>query len=257
MSVFGNYAHYYDLLYKDKDYSGEAEYTVSLLNSYAPDASSILELGCGTGSHAVNFASMGYKVTGIDMSESMLEQAKMRKKKLAADVSARLDFEHGDIRSFRAGDTFDVVLALFHVFSYQRTNHDLHAVFQTAASHLGPGGVLIFDCWYGPAVLSQLPEVRIKRLEDDTLRVIRIAEPEMNPNENSITVNYQVFVWDKSTGEVSEIREKHCMRYLFYPEVEKLLADVGMTLLAAEEWMSGREPGLDTWGVCFVAKKLG
>jgi len=45
------------------------------------------------------------------------------------------------------------------------------------------------------------------------------------------------------------------MRYLFRPEVELFLQNAGMTLVAAEEWMTGRQPGYDTWGVCFVAEK--
>jgi hypothetical protein len=43
------------------------------------------------------------------------------------------------------------------------------------------------------------------------------------------------------------------MRYLFRPEIELLLGEAGMSIRAAAEWMTGREPGYDTWGVCFVA----
>ena len=58
----------------------------------------------------------------------------------------------------RLAGTFDAVIALFHVVSYQTTEHDLRATFATAARHLNPGGVLLFDVWHGPAVLAQQPE---------------------------------------------------------------------------------------------------
>jgi len=247
MKVFGNYASYYNLLYQDKDYQGEAGYIYSLIDRYAPDSVSVLELGCGTGRHALLLAEKGLEVHGIDMSHDMLAEAREQASAVSDDIFGRISLAQGDVRTWRCDQRFDVALSLFHVMSYQTTNQDLYDAFSTASTHLKSEGVFIFDCWYGPAVLAERPEVRVKRLENDEIQVIRIAEPDLFPNGNYVDVNYHVFVRDKATDEVTEIREKHSMRYLFYPEVEKLLA--------AEEWMSGREPGLDTWGVCFVAQK--
>ena len=86
-------------------------------------------------------------------------------------------FSQGDIRAVRLGRTFDVVVALFHVTSYQTTNEDLAAATATAATHLEPGGAFLFDCWRGPAVLIQRPEVWVKRLDDDDISLTRVAEP--------------------------------------------------------------------------------
>jgi methylase of polypeptide subunit release factors len=66
MSVFGAYARYYDLLYRDKDYAAEAQYVHRLIQSHALGARSILELGCGTGAHAVLLAGEGYRIHGVD-----------------------------------------------------------------------------------------------------------------------------------------------------------------------------------------------
>jgi SAM-dependent methyltransferase len=139
-AVFGDYARYYDLLYRDKDYAGEANFIHGLTQKYAPNAETILELGCGTGKHAELLSKMGYDVLGIDMSRKMLEAAKRRIGDLAEKGAMKLLFDQGDIRTYRTERLFDVAISLFHVMSYQSTNKDLQNVFETAKIHLKPGG---------------------------------------------------------------------------------------------------------------------
>ena len=254
MSVFGAYSRYYNLLYKDKDYAKEAEHVHGLITKYRPHAKSILDLGCGTGRHDVLLAEKGYAVTGVDQSEEMLAVAKAQAS-TAASPSTAPTFLQGDVRAVRLDKTFDVVISLFHVMSYQVANEDLRSAFATARVHLKPGGVFIFDCWYGPAVLTDRPSVRVKRLEDDAISVTRLAEPVMHPNENLVDVNYHVFVREKTAGRVEELKESHRMRYLFRPEVEAFLENNGLRIIECAEWMTGKEPGFDTWGVCFVTGK--
>lgn len=254
MNVFGNYARYYDLLYQDKDYVGEAKFIVDLLKLYAPTTQSILELGCGTGTHAILLAKENYQVHGIDLSNEMLHKASDRLSQLPEELASRLTFSQGDLREIRLEQQFDSIVSLFHVFSYQTTNEDLQAAFATAKTHLKSGGVFIFDCWYGAAVLSDRPTVRIKRLEDEQVQITRIAEPVMHPNDNLVDVNYQVFIKDKNSGVVEELQETHRMRYLFKPEVELLLKQFQMELLEYREWMTNTKPGFDTWGVYFVVR---
>ncbi|MBV9389381.1 MAG: class I SAM-dependent methyltransferase [Chroococcidiopsidaceae cyanobacterium CP_BM_ER_R8_30] len=254
MSVFGSYARYYNLLYRDKDYDGEAQFVDQLLQRSAPEAKSVLELGCGTGIHAMLLAKAGYQVHGVDLSAEMLQQATERLSCLPAELVSRLKFSQGDIRNIRLEQQFDAVLSLFHVISYQTTNQDLLAALATARSHLQPGGVFIFDCWYGPTVLSNRPAVRVKRLEDEEISVVRIAQPVMYPNENLVDVNYQVFIKQKSTGSVAELQETHQMRYLFEPEINLLFSQSGFEYVTGREWMTNQEPGWDTWGVYFVAQ---
>ncbi len=252
MNVFGSYAQYYDLLYRDKDYDGEARFTNKLIQKYAPNAKHLLELGCGTGIHAEKLAAKGYTVHGIDISAEMLKRAEDRLRYLPKNESEKLSFSCGDIRQFRHRDSFNAVISLFHVMSYQTKNSDLAAVFNAVKQHLHPKGIFIFDCWYGPAVLSDPPVVRVKRLEDKKIEVIRIAEPKMSPNNNRVDVHYQVFVKNKSTGEVEIFEETHRMRYLFMPEIINLCEVFGFFMLDFREWLTNNPPGLDTWGVYFV-----
>jgi len=255
MSVFGDYARFYDLLYRDKDYEGEAGYVDSLLRRYAPGAGVLLELGCGTGIHAALLTKRGYRVHGIDVSGEMLDAAERRRALLPENEASNLSFSESDIRCYRAEKSFDAVVSLFHVVSYQTSDDDLEGVFDTVSGNLDAGGIFVFDCWYGPAVLTGKPEVRIKRAEDERISVTRIAEPVIRPEKNVVDVNYHVFVRDKKSGVVEELRETHSMRYLFHPEVERLLSGAGMALIHSEEWMTGVSPSLDTWSVCFVGRK--
>jgi SAM-dependent methyltransferase len=248
--VFDGYSRYYDLLYRDKDYAGEARFVVDLLCRHGVNTGRILELGCGTGRHAEHLADMGFAVSGVDLSPSMIAAANRRKPAGHAD---RLAFEQGDVRTARIAGEFNAILSLFHVASYQTTNQDLAAMFGTAAAHLKPGGIFLFDCWFGPAVLTDRPTVRVKRLQDDVVDVLRIAEPAMFPNENAVEVTYTLHITNRSNNQVEQIDETHRMRYFFAPELEQFLAAAGFDLVTMVEWLTGRETGFDTWSATIVA----
>jgi SAM-dependent methyltransferase len=256
MSVnFDEYSEYYDLLYADKDYFSEVAYIKKLINTSASKKiSSILELGCGTGVHACLMASEGVEVLGVDLSSDMLKIASKRASKVGS-VSGSVNFEHGDARTYRANKKFDAVTSLFHVVSYQTTESDLLSLINTAFSHLEQGGLFIFDFWYGPAVLSKGPEVRVKNLENNSLKVTRIARPILHDDINVVDVNYLMYVHNKNNKKITVIEETHKMRYLFLVELSRLLNLVGFDIVKSEEWMTGMRPSLDSWSVCVVAYK--
>lgn len=252
--VFDSYAHYYDLLYRDKDYAAEAEYVAANIRRDVPTAKRILELGCGTGGHAVHLAKMGYFVHAIDLSETMLSCAMDRKANLPPDIASRLSFDKGDVRTVRTGEMYDAVISLFHVMSYQTTNTDIDAVFETASLHLTSGGLFLFDFWYGPAVLSEKPAVRVKRLENEHIEVTRIAEPELKPNESTVDVNYTLFVKDKLTGTIEQTTESHKLRYLFLPELQSFLAG-RFIAPRASEWMTENPLNENVWSAFLCASR--
>lgn len=245
MSVFNEYARYYDLLYRDKDYQGETDYVHGLIQKYVPGAKSVLNLGCGSGRHDRCLTELGYTVTGVDMSEEMLSAASS-----ASTGNKNLTYVQGDARSVRLKRQFDVVISLFHVMSYQVSNADLKAAFATARAHLNPGGLFLFDCWYGPGVLSDRPTVRVKELEDDVISVARTAEPLLHPNENVVDVNYHVLIRNKASNGIQDVRETHRMRYLFIPEINNLLDCSGLKSLFYNRWMVSAAPDATTWYLC-------
>ena len=94
----------------------------------------------------------------------------------------------------------------------------------------------------------------MKRKENEDVVITRISEPELRPDENCVVVDYTIFIKDKKTKAIKEFKEKHRMRYLFMPEVKQFFEDQDMKIIAAREWMTDREPGIDTFGVYFVGK---
>jgi SAM-dependent methyltransferase len=253
---FNAYSQYYDLLYQDKNYAAETEYVIRLLNEYRPGCSSVLELGCGTGKHASLMAKHGFNVTGVELSETMLVQSRERAAKVTVEGKAgQFIALPGDARTVRIDQEFDAVVSLFHVVSYQTTNSDVREMFETAATHLRTGGVFLFDVWYGPAVVTMRPTVRIKRMENSEVSVLRIAEPAIDMNLNRVDVSYTVFVTDEKSGHVVQLTETHPMRYYFAPELSLLAEEAGFDLIRGEEWMTGSAPSEFTWGVAFIARK--
>jgi SAM-dependent methyltransferase len=184
----------------------------------------------------------------------MLELAKKRQQALPAELASRLVFSQGDVREVRLAKTFDAAISLFHVLSYQVKNDDILNTFATARAHLKPRGFFVFDCWYGPAVLTDLPTVRVKRLEDQDVSVTRIAEPMIRANDDVVDVHYTILICDKSTRRTEEIKETHSMRYFFLPELELMAANAGLKIVGANGWMQKESPSISTWNACFVAQ---
>jgi SAM-dependent methyltransferase len=251
---FHKYSAYYDLLYADKDYQAEAEYVAGRLRGANAQARSILELGSGTGRHGGVLAAMGFDVYGIEKSSEMASIA--RPVEASADQPGSFTFEVGDLRVVRMGRTFDAVVSLFHVISYQTTNEDIAAAFRTAAEHLEPGGLFLFDVWHGPAVLATPPSVRTKEAANQRYRVKRVARPEIAVPSATVRVFYELDCEDIEAGHRVQFNEEHVMRYLFPDEVTEIGKAAGFTLVAAEEFLTGRTPTTDTWGVCYLLKKL-
>ena len=248
MDVFKEYASFYDALYKDKDYVAEASDVDRLLKKWGDNIHSIIVFGCGTGKHDRCLKELGYELYGIDMSSDMVKKA--------VATNSGIGYEVADIRDYSPKVKYDAVISLFHVMSYQNTNEDIRKAFRSARKALNTGGLFLFDVWNGPGVLTDLPVLRVKKVETDTYNITRIARPQMYPNTNIVDVNYEMIITDKRTKIANEMLESHHMRYFFRPEIEEYLASEGFELTGSVDCKRMDEPDFDSWTVYYGAKAV-
>lgn len=246
-TVFNTYSRYYDLLYQDKDYIGETNYIQSLLCTHGITRGDLLEFGSGTGKHGSLLASRGYSVHGIERSAEMIAHATQ---------GNGFTCERADICKVKLNRSFDAVLSLFHVFSYQVSNDCVQSIFARAAEHLSTGGLFIFDFWYSPAVYTQQPVIRIKRMSNPSIDITRIAEPIIYPNENRVDVKYTIYARDIQSGNIQILNETHVMRHFSLPEIDILAQANGFIRISSEEFLTRKPVGVDTWGVCVILKRV-
>lgn len=227
-AVFGQgYAASYDFFYTDKDYAAECDFLEEAMRRYASGpVRTILDLGCGTGGHALLLAQRGYQVTGVDRSEEMLRIARS---KTAVSGQPSAVFHQGDIRTLDLGQTFDVAIAMFAVMGYMLANDDLASALRSARRHVAPGGILIFDAWFGPGVLADRPSDRCKLIEVNGERIVRFAHTAMDVISHTAAVHYHVLRL-RGAQLTGETREVHPMRYLFPQEIAYFLATCGFEL---------------------------
>lgn len=250
--AFGSaYASVYDTLYDDKDYPSECDLIERCFREASTDIRSVLDLGCGTGRHAAILAERGYQVVGVDRSPTMIEAARRRAQISAA--ASRLKFHVADLRNFRTEAKFDAVTMMFAVLSYQIEDDDLRDALRVVRDHLRPGGLFLFDCWYGPAVTHLRPERRTKHCTGPTQEVVRTATSTLDTTRRRVVVTFEIE--RHAEGIESRTTETHTLRYFFPQELGQFLerADLSLLKLGAMPDLD-RTPDETTWNVFGIAK---
>ena len=200
-----------------------------LIGRYGNAGRSVLDLGCGTGGHAVELMMRGFDVQGFERSADMAEIARER----------GVNCEVGDISGLKIPGKFDVVVSLFHVVSYLTDDEAVTNCFRLTYDHLEQGGLFIFDVWYTPAVLAQRPERREKTIHADGMEVKQVANPELDPGRNLVTVRYDFSMHSRETANAETWEEAHPMRHFNTEEIELFAHHTGFQLLQAEEILTG------------------
>ena len=250
---FGSiYADCYDTLYQEKDYEAECDLIERLFKTYGDgQIKTVLDLGCGTGNHALPLSIKGFEVTGVDRSESMLAQA--RKKAAPAERDA---FYQADIQSLNLGRQFDAALLMFAVLGYQLDKAEVTAALRTARRHLRSGGLLLFDVWYGPAVLFQRPSERVKTIPTLTGKISRVSSSELDLSRHTCTVRFHLWKFDAERLS-SETEEEHRVRYFFPLELKLFLEATEFTLIRLGAFPEfDKDPDEKTWNVLCLARGI-
>ncbi len=250
-SSFGPYAACYDLLNRGKDYAAEAGFVDGLLRAAGVARGALLDVGCGTGAHAREFAARGWQVTGVDLSAEMIARARAQ-----TPDGAGIEDVTGAAADCSRGRTVAAVVSLFHVVSYQAAEGEAARMFANVRGHLATGGVFVFDFWHGPGVLADPPGMRERRAEEGSSRVLRVARPTHRPEERRIDVDYAVEFDDGVSGRCERFTERHRLRYFFLPELTAALAHAGLAVEQTRAGLSAEPLTAHAWYGLMVARAV-
>lgn len=257
MSVFdAQYAKEYDRLYAAKNYGEECDLIEAAIARHARERRPVdmLDVGCGTGGHAIELARRGFKLTGVDLSAAMLGHAGEKSAALPEDRRPR--WMRGDARDFDAGRQFDMAIMMFAVVGYLTSNDDALAGLRNIRRHLSPGALFACDFWYGPSVLSDRPTDRVRVLPTPNGEIIRATNTVLDITRHTAEVTFRL--WTVENGKVaSQTRETHLLRYFFPQEFALLLSQSGFGMLGISAFPSIDAPLTDaTWNAFVVAQAV-
>jgi SAM-dependent methyltransferase len=134
VTIYAKFAAFYDEIMGDR--ASEIEQLRDYITRFMPTATSLLELGCGTGALLAGFAD-DMSVTGIDQSPEMLA--------IAAKTVPKATLVPGDITKFALGTRFDVVICMFDTLNHVADFEGWLEVFERVHEHLVEGGLFVFD----------------------------------------------------------------------------------------------------------------
>jgi SAM-dependent methyltransferase len=135
------HAVYYDIALS-RDVSREIDFLADVYRRYARSAvGSVLDIACGPGYHALEFARRGVNAAGLDLRAEMVELALSK----AANEGLEVDFFVGDMRSFDLAQPVDLAICMFDSIDALLTNDDLIAHLRCVAANLTPGGLYVVD----------------------------------------------------------------------------------------------------------------
>jgi len=142
--MYGRFADYYDIVYQRYNYEQECDFLTRVFERFHEGkVESILDLGCGTGSHDIILVERGFEVVGVDSSAMMVEQARRK----AGNRGLEIEFIVQDMRELQLSKRFDCAICMFGGFGYLLSNKDLRRLFNGLRKVLKPDALFLFEFW--------------------------------------------------------------------------------------------------------------
>ncbi len=129
---YKEFAKYYDMFYKNKNYVKETEFLKKFINQ----DDKIIDIGCGTGLHASLLQQNGFKVDGLDLNKEMLDIAKTR-------VHSNLYLQN--ILDININQKYDIIISMFAVLNHLKDTQELEKAFMNLKNILNDKGKIIID----------------------------------------------------------------------------------------------------------------
>jgi len=236
MALFQYYAlaEYYDIIEHYVDYNKQCDFIEAVFKKDGTNIRQVLDLGCGTGIHAINLTKRGYAVVGLDLSEKMLEVARRK----AESEHLTIKFTQGDMREIKFKDDFDAIISVG-TFDHLLTNDDVRRTLKGVWGSLRRGGLFIFK-FICPLtfVISEghwSKNFGIRHVEEDNLIIEQISMTKLDIYNHKFVGDSTIFVTiDKIT---TRYHDEDNVRFFFIPEMKDLLQSCNfIPLEMCDEW---------------------
>ncbi len=245
--IFSKYADYYDALYKDKNYNKETQYIEKLINKFAGKKLDILELGCGSGSHAFKLQKKGHKIVAIDRSKKMINLAKKK------DEYNKIQFLTRDLTKYVSKKKFDVIILLFHVINFLDSNKDLKMLAKNSNKNLKKNGIIIFDFINFDGVILDKPKKKIKIVNQKKIKIIRETEPKLIKDKSILNIHFKMTIKNKNKI-IDRFKETHKLKLHSILNIKKIFTP-NFDLLNIFKWMKFQKFIKNHWFGLIVMKK--
>jgi SAM-dependent methyltransferase len=221
-SFTGLHAGYYDLVYADKPYADEARFVARFLEGVLGRLPrTLLDLACGTGRHAVEFAAMGIEVTGVDINEDLLAHARERAEHIEFIAQDMCELDLGDSR-------YEAVTCLFDSIGYPQRNERVMAALAGARRHLAHQGALAVEFLHAPAMLLHSSPLRVRRWDTGTGgELLRVSATRLDVARQLMDVEYEL-VDLRPDGSYERWRERQLNRFFSVQEMGALMGSAGL-----------------------------
>ncbi|MBT5908343.1 MAG: class I SAM-dependent methyltransferase [Opitutae bacterium] len=253
MSVFGEFAKYYDLVHENKDYEQESSYIHGLIQKHNPKAKTILDIGCGTGNYAFAMHELGYGVSGVDSSSQMIEIAKGKLSEEARETSSP-SFFCGKMEDHKCQTKSDAVICLFFSLCYQTTDDLIFESLSRFKDQMKEDGILIFDFWNKAGVLNERPNLKIQKYTAEGLEVTKLVEPTLDTSVDCVGIDYTFYI-ENEQGGISKFKEFHKVRYLCPELLEEFLENLNFQVEITEGWMTNQKLKINEWSGLILARQ--
>ncbi len=225
--IYEGLASVYDELMRDIDYNFWADYINDLIQTYHPDARTVLELACGTGSFALSLEEYNeYEITATDLSEAMIRVAASK------DKDHAISWKVMDVRKMELDRSFDLVLMLFDSINYLMKDEEVITLFRDVGKLLKPKGLFIFD--FTTPVNSIGAEKFLNEDYTTSTGWHYIRRSHFHPKEGLHYNDFEI-IPPKDSGIRKPIHESHCQRVFTLRQMISLIARAGRPLLASYE----------------------
>ena len=223
---------YYHVLYGHRDHEEAQFFIDNFVRHIKADASSsVLDVACGKGRHAIYLSAKGFDVTGIDLSPENIKEARR-------SSNAKLKFDVHDMREIYARSSFDIAMNLFTSFGYFDTDEEHAQAIRSIAAAIKPGGHFLLDFLNPFVVINNLVREEVKQINGTSFHIKKSYDGE--------------FIWkdihfsdaEKEYHYQEKVKAIRRVEFLKYFEMSGLVVDGLFGDYSLRPYMSGESDRL-------------